>query len=162
MSAKTTSFTQEHKDDDGVIQTGTFTAKRLSIMDRSRVSVRRNQLSGGMYCVRDDNGNPTGQGLDPETDFINGVIAHLETALIQKPIWFKLEEITDTGLLMEVYDKVIDFERSFFRSGDQPAAEGSHNDRGGETSSDQAPPQQGHPATAQKVVGQQVQTSLDA
>lgn len=162
MSNKQKTFTFEYMDEDGVVQSGTFTAKRLSVMDRSKMSVRRSQLSGGFYCVRDEEGKPTGQGIDPETDFVNHMIAHLELSLIQRPKWFKFEEITDFGLINDLYEKVMDFEKSFFRRRDQQAAEGSQsNGSGKETSDQQSPQQTDRPPTAQ-VVGQEVQAALDA
>lgn len=159
---KTTTFQHTWLDEDGVQHPGTFTAKRLSVMERSKVAVRRSQLSGGMYCVRDDDGAPTGQGIDPSTDYINIVIAHLEIALIQKPIWFKLEEMTDMGLATDVYDKILEFEMTFFRQRDRGAADGSQSSLGGEEDSSEKPAISGSPTTATAVVGQQVQAALDA
>lgn len=159
---KQTTFSYKWEDDDGNVQVGTFTTKRLSVLDRSKLSVRKSQLSGGMYCVRDENNHPTGQGIDPDTDYLNTVIAHLELALIQKPIWFKLDEISDVNVLYEIYEKVLDFEMTFFRRRDRSAAEGSQSGEGGETSSSPEPTVQGPGAAATQVVGQEVQAALDA
>ena len=48
-------FTVKYKNEDDEVLTGTFTTKRMSIMEISKMGVRKSQLSGGMYCVRDDN-----------------------------------------------------------------------------------------------------------
>jgi len=165
MSDKNKSTTFQHTwlDEDGVAQPGTFTAKRLSVMERSKLATRRSQLSGGMYCVRDDDGKPTGQGIDPQTDYINTMIAHLEISLIQKPIWFKFEELTDMGLVGEVYDKVIDFEMTFFRRRDRSAADGSQlgsSSSESDSGEESEVAQPNHAAT--QVVGKEVQAALDA
>jgi hypothetical protein len=159
---KQTTFSHKWIDDDNVEHMGTFTCKRLSVMDRSKLAVRRSQLSGGMYCVRDDEGNPTGQGIDPGADYINTMIAHLEQALVQKPIWFKFEDLTDMDLITEIYEKVIEFEMTFFRRGDRGAASESQSTASGEANSGQEHPVQGHPSAAAQVVGQEVQSALDA
>lgn len=155
-----TSFSVKFKADDGNIVEGTFTAKRLSIKDRSQMGLRKSQLSGGMYCVRDDNGNPTGQGLDDDTDYLNAMLAHLEVALIQKPTWWKLDDIVDIGILREVYGKVAAFEASFFRRADGEAGSGSG--LVGAADSSQQPPANGSGNLPTPVVGSQVQAALDA
>ena len=158
---KKKSFRIDHTSEDGEELTGQFTTKRLSILDRARVGRRRSQLSGGMYCVRDDEGEPTGQGLDEESDFLATAVAHLEVSLIQKPSWWDLDDITDIQLLRKVYEEVMDFEWSFFRSRQQAArveesAGGSSDDSGAKDASEQS----GDGLT--KVVGDEVLTALDA
>jgi len=140
---------------------GQFTLKRLSIMDRARLGVRKSQICGGMYCVRDDNGKATGQGVDDMTDFFAEMLAHLEVGLAQKPQWFDVEEISDMGLIQEVYTHAVEFENTFFRrkdGGDGPGkpgqvgkADGSPQSQGTNTG-DNSP----------KVVGQEVSSALDA
>lgn len=157
-------FTVKYKSEEtGDIIEGTFTVKRLAVRDRSQVGMRKSQLAGGMYCVRDADNNPTGQGLDEDTDYLNGMIAHLEVALIQKPSWFNLAELADLGLVREVYGQVFDFETSFFRLGqkDGNPAEGGSDNVGAENGVTE------HPGTGvgnapTQVVDQQVQASLDA
>lgn len=70
---------------------GTFTSKILSFKDKTQVKVRTSQLCGGFYCVRDDEGEPTGRGIDSETEWNSYMLATLEACLIQKPLWFKLD-----------------------------------------------------------------------
>ncbi len=156
-------FTVKYKDVTGEILEGTFTVKRLSVRDRSQIGMRKSQLSGGMYCVRNDDGEPTGQGLDEDTEYLNGMIAHLEVSLIQKPSWFNLAEIADLGLVREVYEKVWEFETSFFRIGQETGSpEASSTERvGGEDSGTEHPV--GRPGNGPTpVVDEQVQASLDA
>jgi len=140
---------------------GQFTAKRLNVAQRSRLGVRKSQLSGGMYCVRDANGHATGQGLDEETDWLNTAIAHLELALIQKPQWWKLEELEEVSLIQEVFEKVLDFESSFFRRRrPEPEVEGASGVSAAGSSEPTQEQQLGNVPT--QVVGPEVQAALDA
>jgi hypothetical protein len=112
-------------------------------------------------CVRDDDGAPTGQGLDEETDFTNTAIAHLEVGLEQKPLWFKMDEINDVGLLRKVYGEVMDFEWSFFRrEGETDSDEKSDGRSTDDSVAANAPKQPGNGPTP--VVGPEVQAALDA
>ena len=147
----------------GQIVEGTFTTKRLSIRDRSEIGRRRSQLAGGMYCVRDDEGNPTGQGLDEETDYLNAMIAHLEVSLVQKPQWWDLQEISDLGLVREVYQQVGEFESSFFRLGQKDGGpEGGGRDGVGAENGSSEPAATGSGDVPTPVVGEEVQAALDA
>lgn len=158
---KTHTFRIEYKTTEGEELEGTFTVKRLSIMGRSKVGVRKSQLSGGMYCVVDDDGKPTGQGLDEDTDFVNTAMAHLELSLIQQPDWFDLDEIHEMALLRKVYEEVMDFEWSFFRPKGQKATEGDPvGDLADASGADDEGKLAGNDPT--KVVGSEVQASLDA
>ena len=152
-------FTIRHKMEDESVVEGTFTTKRLSIMDRAKIGVRRSQLCGGMYCVRDENDKATGQGLDEDTDYLNQMIAHLEVALVQKPVWFNLAEVTDLGLVREVYQQVADFEFNFFRRGN-PGTDGPGSIRTSESGGER--PGTGSGDAATPVVGQEVSSALDA
>jgi hypothetical protein len=152
------SYTSE---DDGHKYEGQFTTKRLSIKDRGMIGVRKSQLMGGMYCVRDDKGNPTGQGVDEDTDFLNAMIAHLEVSLMQKPQWWNLDEIADMGLVRAVYQEVADFEMSFFRGSDGSNSQGESGQVGSGNSGEKRPgPGSGNAPTP--VVDQKVQAALDA
>jgi hypothetical protein len=156
-------FTIKYKSPEGEVHEGTFTTKRLSIKDRSQIGMRKSQLAGGMYCVRNDDGIPTGQGIDEETDYLNGMIAHLETALIRKPAWFDLNEVADLGLVRDVYERVWDFESSFFRLGqeDQDAKEDKPDQVGGANGSSEHSGT-GHGNDPTPVVDREVQAALDA
>ena len=157
-------FVVKHKSEEtGEVTEGQFTVKRLAIRDRSEIGRIKSQLSGGMYCVRDDEGNPTGQGLDEDTEYLNGMIAHLQVALIQKPEWFNLSEIADLGLVREVYERVWDFEGSFFRTGQEDEKSEASN-AGNVGKANGVEEHQGsrtgnHPTP---VVDQEVQAALDA
>ena len=156
-------FPIRHTDESGEVREGQFTVKRLSVRDRSQVGMRKSQLAGGMYCVRDDDGNPTGQGLDEDTDYLNAMIAHLEVSLVQRPGWFNLEELADLDLVREVYSKVWEFESSFFRSEQKDGpSEGSDPGRVGAENGVTEHTGTGTGNNPPKVVDKEVQPSLDA
>jgi hypothetical protein len=90
---------------------GDFVVKKLTIRDISALGVRKAQLNGGMHYSESHHG----QGVDEATDEINGMIAHLELAIVSAPAWWKMDEIPDTDLLVTLYREVLDFENSFLR-----------------------------------------------
>lgn len=159
LSRKTFNF--EFKADDGETYTGQFTTKRLAIKDRAKVGVKKSQLMGGMHCVRDEEGVPTGQGVDEYTDSLNEMIAHLEVSLEQKPVWFNLEEIADVELVQAVYREVMDFEMSFFRAANR-ADDTRGSDEVGEGDRSAQPQGTGARNHPTPVVDEKVQATLDA
>lgn len=96
---------------DDVRYTGTFIAKKLTLRDLAALGVRKAQLNGGMHFA---NEHP-GHGVDYETDELNGMIAHLELAIVDAPAWWKLDQMVDAEILMKVHKEVLDFENSFHR-----------------------------------------------
>lgn len=88
---------------------GQFTCRKLSIKQMAAVQVRKATLNGGFYFDE----NKPGQGVDEDTDWTNHMIAHLEIALIQAPMWFNLDEIYDLDLVLAVYAEVAKFENEF-------------------------------------------------
>lgn len=158
-TTNTHTFSIDFKDEEtGQQYTGTFTTKRLAIQDKAKLGVRRSQLCGNMYCVRDDDGKPTGQGIDEDTEWLNAMLAHLEIVLVQKPIWWNLQEIASHDLLNRVYKEVVEFENSFKSRGSAGAGSDGLRQNGSGTQSTQANP--GNTPTA--VVGKEVSASLDA
>lgn len=151
-------FNIKHTDTDtGQVLEGQFTSKRLAVRDKGQLKVRTAQLCGGMYCVRDDEtGKPTGQGIDPETEFMNQMIAHLEIALIQKPMWFDLGSITDMSLIGEVYNRVLEHEVKF-KSGEQGSGSSGVGTQNG--SQQYSGTNTGNVITP--LVGKEVQSTLD-
>jgi len=146
-------------DDTGVRRVGTFTVKKLSIRDRAKIATKRSQLGDGMYCVRDDKGDPTGRGIDEDSDMLNSMIAYLEVSLIQKPDWWNLDVLGDLDLARKVYGEAMDFEMTFFRSRNQQVDNGSGSVRTGNSSSANSSPNTGtQPAP---VVDPQVSAALD-
>lgn len=149
--------------------TGQFVTKKLSVMDSTKISVRKSQLSGGMYCVRDENGNPTGQGIDEDTDTFNYMLAMLEICLIQKPEWWKLSAnnsgddnyIGDQGLISAVFAEVISFEKSF-RGRNGSANQGQGSGARSEIAGAPEPSSSDSANNPKKVVGGEVQSALDA
>jgi hypothetical protein len=159
---KTNVFIVNHVLESGERLHGQFTSKKMSIMDRSRIGVRRSQLAGGMYCVRDDDGKATGQGIDSTTDWLNWMIATMEICLVQKPTWFNLAELDDLELLEKVFTEVMTFESSFRGPQDGSTALGEGHRTGSENTRGAQPEGEVASGSAPKVVVQKVQASLDA
>jgi len=113
---------------------GTFTTKKLSVRDMTQVGVRKVQLCGGLHFDPDR----PGQGLDFATFQINGMIAHLEIALLEYPNWWNLDELTDLEILSNVYEEVIAFENNFPGRGKDSAAEGHQRSSAGSGASSEA------------------------
>jgi hypothetical protein len=143
---------------------GKFTARIASFMDRTKINVRRSQLLGGMYCVRDAEGNPTGRGVDEDTEGQAMMLAHLETVLVQKPDWWKLEgesQIVDDAVIWMVFAEVIKYEKTF-RDRGRPTAEGSEGSaQGSEGAGAPQPPRAVGTNNPQKVVDREVQAALE-
>lgn len=138
-------------EEDGIEYTGQFTVKKLTIMDRSKINIKRTQLNGGYSVVRNDNGDPTGEGADASTDSFNYMLAYLETALIQKPKWWDLNEITDIEVLNKVFEEAMKFENSFRKR----SVEGSEANSGSQSKETHSGD------SAKKVVDEEVRNSLD-
>ena len=112
---------------DGKVYEGQFTCKKLSLMELSRLGVRKVQLNGGYHF---DDKRP-GVGIEEHVDNMNSMLAHLELAIIQAPIWFNPEYLYDPEVLQMIYMEVASFENSFFRpkrSAPEPG-QGSPDDR---------------------------------
>lgn len=161
IKTKPHSFTINHLGDNGQRYDGVFACKKQSIMDSSRISVRKSQLNGGMYCHRDDDGNVTGKGIDEATDFLNYMIATLETVIVQKPVWWDLEDISDVELLSKVFQEVMKYENSFRGRGnggeDRSSGSGSGSEENGSEERKASESTNG----PKKVVDREVQASLD-
>lgn len=142
---------------------GQFTARIASFLDKTKISVRRSQLLGGMYCVRDDEGNPTGRGVDDITEYQAQKIAFLDVCLVQKPAWFQLEgpdALIDDEVINKVFEEVWKFEQTF-RGIKRPTAEVNGQAQGGEGAGAAQPAQADGGNRPQKVVDQQVQAALE-
>jgi len=87
---------------------GTFTVKKLTIGDLSRLGLLKARMADGF-----SHSESTGRGIDDTTNAINEMIAHFEVALIQKPDWFVPDDLIDLGILREVYGEVASFEADF-------------------------------------------------
>ena len=151
MGDLTKSFSIDYQSEtDGRRYMGTFTCKKLTIRDLSRLGHRKAELCGGHSY------NPeTGMGIDPGTAYLNEMIAHCEIALVSKPDWFDTDNLTDLELLTEVYKEVTAFEVNF--RGDKPPVNGQVSTGSSETSSSAQPPGSGRPAHAtQDVVDKKI------
>ena len=125
-------FNISHKSElDNKLYEGQFTTKKLSIREQANVAVTKSKLNGGFYH---DDSKP-GVGIDELTDITNGMLAHLEICLIQKPGWFSLDNVYDTDLVIAVWKEVAKFESSFSSPlGRAAASNGSSQVDSGETS----------------------------
>lgn len=137
----------------GEVLEGQFTSKKLSIKEMASVSVRKSQLNGGYYH---DEENP-GQGIDADTDWTHQMIAHLEHALIQAPVWFNMDDIWDVDLLIKVFGEVAKFENTF--ASPQPNA--AVNSGGSQADSGGTSQESGAAGSVAAVGGNQVSDSLD-
>jgi hypothetical protein len=160
-------FPEKGVADDGKVYEGTFTSKIASFMDRTRIDVRTSELAGGMYTCRDEDGRPDGRGISEQTELNCKIIATLETCLIQKPVWFKLEgdeAVVDEDLIFSLYLEVRKYERRFRGLPDKPVDE-TVSDGGlpqsSQGSSSAQPPETNPGVVPQKVVGREVQAALD-
>lgn len=102
---------QSDKDDTRYL--GTFTCKKMSIMDLAALGVRKAQLNGGMYY---DTNNP-GRGVDSETSFFNAMVAQLEICIVNSPPWWDMTKIGDPELIGTVFTEVMNYENSFLERG---------------------------------------------
>lgn len=145
-----------YSDIDQVQYQGSFTTKKLSIADLGSIGVRKAQLNGGMYHDPDR----PGHGVDFITDDFNGMIAHLEIALVATPKWWNLHSVSDADLLHMVFREVDQFENSFLnRRGQGGASEGqmgldSENSDRNNTESNGA-------RVVKTLVGEEVQDSFE-
>ncbi len=146
---------------DGKDYIGQFTCRKQSILDQTRITKKKSDLCGGMYCVRDLEGNPTGQGIDEYSESFGFALATLQTVLVSKPEWWDLDSISDQELIFKVFSEVSDFENSFRRRGrSQNRDEG--NNGSSEEGSEKEHKETVNDSLPKKVVDEQVQAALDA
>lgn len=164
MIKKINTFSIEYKSEmEQKTYQGQFTSRIATVMDKSKINVRRSQLNGGMYCHKDDQDVPTGRGIDETTEYMNHVIAFLEIVLMQKPVWWVLEgegAITEWDLIEAVFKEVMSFENSF-RTGGRSTSESKGSSQSSEGNGQTKPSQANLGDNAPKVVDRQVQTALD-
>lgn len=159
---KTNSFSIDHRSEiDEFHYQGSFTSRKMSILDQTRISKRKSEICGGMFTVRDDAGNPTGQGIDEWTEVQGRMIAILEVALVQKPEWWDLGVIGDEDLIGKVFEEVMLFENSF-RGRGRAQAQGQDGSGGGQGNGQEQHAPSIDDNNAPKVVDKQVSAALDA
>src|SRR5437667_258824 len=141
MTVTQKSFSIDYTDEEDQRYTGTFTIKRLSIYDTSKVEARLLQLNGGYHY---DDEKP-GVGPSWNLNYFNRCVAHLETVVLKAPDWWNLDNLTDTGVVFKVYQEVTLFEKSFRRS-----------DKTGQGSGNKESEQPQSSTAATKVVGEEV------
>lgn len=162
MLKQTHTFSINHSSEiDQKEYAGQFTCNRLTVMARSRISIKKSQLCGGMYCVRDEDNKPTGLGIDEETEGLNYMLASLEVLLIQKPEWFKPEEISDEAVIIKVFREVMAFDNSF-RVGRGTTAQENGPVGSGEGTGAKKSQEANLAGAPKKVVDPEIQAALDA
>lgn len=144
---------------------GKFTFHVASMADKTKISVRASQILGGMYCCRDDEGQPTGRGVSPEVEFDAHMQAHLELCCDQAPEWFTFKgekAVLDDGLIYSLYKEVVKYESTFRGRARTETAGGDGSAEGGEADGEAQPAEAVGGSGPQKVVGREVQAALDA
>jgi len=137
-------------EDDDKHYIGDFSCRRLSIKDYQKLNVLKATYNGGMHYSPDR----PGYGVDRSTEYLGQMLAHLEVALVVKPDWWNLNEISDMDLLGKVFHEVMLFENSFREGGDVPLRSGKAGSQGsGQVSNGGTSPS--------SVVDQKVQAPLD-
>lgn len=92
---------------------GKFTNTVLNIRDRQLVGVLRAQLANNVPV----------EALDPLTQEINLIVAHLTFSLSRKPKWADdLNTLDNPRVLQEVYEEVMAHEATFLGYGPTPEA----------------------------------------
>lgn len=148
-------------EDTGEMFEGNFSCRRQSIIDKSRINRRRSELAGGYYCVKDENGNPTGQGIDESSEWFCYAVAVLETVIETSPDWYDLDKVYDDGLIFSIFKEVMDYENSFRRSRRVADSE-QEVGRSGENSSTEKSQNTHTSNNPTQVVDRQIQDALDA
>lgn len=116
-------------------------------------------------CVRDDEGNPTGRGVDPVSEHSARMLAWLDIVLIQKPEWFKLDDpdagIIDEDVIFKVFSEVMKYERTFRGDVGQTTEGENGSAQSGEGIGAPQPAQAVPGNRPTQVVGREVQAALD-
>lgn len=161
----TFSFTYDSKQEGKKYQ-GTFTMRIPGMIERTQISVRRSQILGGMYCVKDPiTDEPTGRGVDIDTEFAAHVQAWLEYCLVQKPDWCKFDgddAPMDDGMFMALFKEASKFETTFRNAGRAANPAGGGSAQGSQADGAAQPAQAIDGSGPTPVVGREVQTALDA
>ena len=135
-----------------------YTTKKMSISDMAALGVRKTELNGGYHHSPDQ----PGMGVPAETDDFNSMIAHLEIALQDFPVWWDLDAISDVELLGKVFQEVISHENSFLdRKRRAAALESSKSDGSGETDRQGSDNESGARGVAREMVDEKVQAALE-
>lgn len=90
----------EKRGEDGKTYSGDFTFKRLTLANIAQVGAEIARLNGG---------NP----VDETTEFINTMLAHFKYGIVVAPSWWNPNDLYDIGVVKEVFDKLMEHERSF-------------------------------------------------
>jgi hypothetical protein len=97
----THSFTISYKNSKGEEFSGSFTVHRPTIGELMRIGVKEASELGGLTNV------------DINTSIIAHMLASLDVVVDMKPEWWKPREMRDLEVLQEVYEKYLDYLRTF-------------------------------------------------
>jgi hypothetical protein len=97
-------FQLDHTDQRGRKWTGEFKAKVLTTRDRVTVGLTKARMANGIASAM----------LDPSTDSLLEVLAHLTVAIVAAPPWAEdLTAVYDQGVLGAIYAEVVSYEARF-------------------------------------------------
>jgi len=89
----------------GLNWVGDFTYRRPTISERGLIELMKTRLNGDLLTI------------DPNIAYLNAAIAHLRFTLKKYPDWWGEADfggaLYDTNIIVELYDKCIDFERDW-------------------------------------------------
>ena len=108
LPQKTFNFTFKSEIDESEYA-GLFVVRRKVISDEAKIRVRQTQLNGGLHY---DPESP-GVGIDPQTNYLNYMIATLQVLLVQVPDWFDLDNLFDANIVADLWKEVRSFQDSF-------------------------------------------------
>jgi len=107
------SFELDYTDARGHAWTGKFKNRILTIGEKRKAKILKAQLSG-MAPV---------SALDTDVWDMNGLLAHLQFSLIEKPEWAKdLEKLDDEGVVYKIWEEVDSHEARFHRRSETVSA----------------------------------------
>lgn len=98
--AKAQQFSVTYTDPSGSEKIGNFTVKRLTIGEQATIGVTKAKFAQSLQ-------------VDSGTDQLLHMFAYLKHALMEKPEWFKPEDLFDDDLVLAVYRRCLSFEASF-------------------------------------------------
>lgn len=161
----TFAFTYHSKLEEKTYQ-GSITMRIPGMLERLSISTRKSQILGGMYCVRDEKTNePTGRGVDDNTEYTAHVQAWLEHCIVQPPDWLKFggdDAPMDEGVFFTLFKEASTYETKFRDRGRTADSTVGGSASGGQADGAAQPAQANGGSAPTEVVGREVQASLDA
>ena len=143
-----------YSEQDDCTYKGTFTSKKLSIIEKGKVNIRKIELNGGRYYDPDT----PGIGIDEFTDHMNYMIAYLEFSLVKYPDWWDMSTLGDLAVVGTVWKEVMEHHSRFLgRTENSSGANTGGPSQGSSQETAQASDRSG---VAREVVGEEVSAAL--